>query len=440
MNHKNREEIAPVPDELRFPRTPTEHKLYRRFTYVLFGGGFIAMLAIILYLVYAFVATSLNRGDHSWLLGIFSDFVEIMKAALSKSPYLVGDESYPPMAILVLMPFAWICKDVFALYAIEGELTVDELTARVILHPQFWVALLLFFALSVIAILTLLMAIYKPKRASIPKLCLALACSAPFVYAIMRGNTIYFALIFLLLFLFLYESPNPVLREIAYISLVIAGAIKIYPLFFGVFLLRKKKFFPVVRIAVYSCLVFLLSFAVFADGIDSFFANLGGFMSTNERLLSLRNISMTSLLYKAFYVISPAVADSAAFSIINWVALGAIFLISTPLAIVTKSNFSRSLIATSVILLIPSVTYFYVLIFMVIPLMEFLFHCEDFSPRKRTAYQIIFMLLFFTPFIMPQFYIPHALIVVGLWVTELVTVTRGEVLPYLKARRAAKNA
>ena len=104
----------------------------------------------------------------------------------------------------------------------------------------------------------------------------------------MRGNTIYFALIFLLLFLLLYEHPNPIVREISYFCLVIAGLIKIYPLFFGVFLLHKKKIFPAVRIALYFFASFYLSFFLFEAGFDDFFSfteRLGSFMSNDLRLL-----------------------------------------------------------------------------------------------------------------------------------------------------------
>ncbi len=428
------------PEAGTFPSTPLENRIFKRLTYILCGGCFLAMLGIILYLVYAFVSVSLERGEHSWLLGIFSDFVEIMNASLSDSPYIEGNESYPPIAIMVLYPFSLICKDVFSLYAGEKGLTVDELTARVVLHGEFWIALILFFAISIAAILTLLILKYRPAPAAAVKLGIAVTCSAPFVYAIMRGNTIYFALIFLLIFLLLYEHKSPVVREIAYFSLVIAGAIKIYPLFFGIFLLRKKRIFPALRIAVYSLLVFLISFGFFQDGISVFLENLGGFMTGDDRMMSLRNLSVTSMLYKLFALFSPEAAKSLLFSIVNWTVLCVIFLLSTFYGIATRRDFSRSLIAATVVILIPPVTYFYVLIFMVIPLMEFLFHCEEFSKKRRITYEILFLILFFTPFIMPQFYIPHALIILALWGMELRRIRKEELLPLLSKRKTHKDA
>ena len=425
----------------RFPHTPNENKIFNVFAYVLFGGCFLAMLAIILYLVYSFVSATF-AGSHAndWLLGIFSDFVEIMNASLSDSPYLHNGQSYPPIAILILLPFSLICKDVFALYSHETGLTINELTARVVLHGEFWIALILFFTVSTASILLLLFLKYRPAPSIMLKMGAMVACSAPFVYAIMRGNTIYFALIFLLVFLLLYEHPNPIAREIAYFCLALSGAIKIYPLFFGVFLLRKKRFFPAVRVAIYSVLIFLISFGLFEDGISSFLENLGGFMQDGERLLNFRNLSFASLLYKLCYWIVPASVETTAFSAVNLIFMILIFVISTPAAILTKSDFSRSLIAVSVIILIPSITYFYVLAFMIVPLLEFIFHYEEMPAKRRKFYTPLFLILFFTPFIMPQFYIPHALMILTMWGAEIIWVIRDEAIPFIQKQKRKENS
>ena len=426
--------------EPHFPRTPLENKILRILSYVLFGGCFLSMLAIILYLVYSYASAS-HAGSkaNDWLLGIFSDFVEIMNASLSDSPYLHNGQSYPPVAILILLPFSLICKDVFALYAGQTDLSVSDLTARVILHGRFWIALLLFFAVCSVSVLLLLFLKYRPSPSAMPRLGASVLCSAPFVYAIMRGNTIYFALIFLLAFLVLYEHPSPVAREIAYICLALSGAIKIYPLFFGVFLLHKKRFLPAARVALYSVLIFLFSFGLYEDGISSFLENLGGFMQDGERLLNLRNLSLTSLLYKIFHRIAPASVETAAFSAASLCLLLAIFLISTSVAIPARSDFSRSLIAASVILLIPSISYFYVLTFLVIPLLELLLHYEQLPLKKRRLYTPLLLALFFTPFIIPQYYIPHTLLILFMWGAECTWVIRDEVIPSIIQKIKAKE-
>ena len=134
------------------PLSKKQNTVLNIFFVTVLTGTFLSMLGIILYYVYAYA--SLTAGDHGfdWLLGIFSDFVFIMNVSLEESPYLVEDSSYPPVAIAILYPFALICKGVFAKYS-NQVLTVDELTSRVVLHWQFWVAFLLFFARSSVLVI-----------------------------------------------------------------------------------------------------------------------------------------------------------------------------------------------------------------------------------------------------------------------------------------------
>ena len=395
------------------PFDHTQSRVFHRFFQVIAAGTILAMIGIIVYYLYAFAA--LHNGSHSfdWLLGIFSDFVAIMSISLGESPYLVEGASYPPLAIMILYPFALICKN--AIHAHSATTTdIDTFTSKVVLDPSFWVALLLFFILCSLAIILIVIKTYGLDLRNSLKLAITVLFGAPFVFAVMRGNTIYFALIFLLLFLLLYQSKNAVVREIAYFCLVLAGAIKIYPLFFGVFLLHKKKIFAAFRIAVYSFALFFLSFFLFEAGwgdVSPFLQNLGNFASSEKLLLGMTNLSLTSVLYKLVYLVSPIAASSTAFNVVQLTLIILLFLFCTILAVRTNSHFSRSLIASTIILLLPSISYFYVLIFMLIPLMEFFKHYNSFSRPKQIRCLILFGCLFFTPLLLIKCFIPHSLIV-----------------------------
>lgn len=413
----------------QLPLSTQQNKILNIFFYSVLAGTFMAMLGIILYYVYAFAALSSGSNAFDWLLGIFSDFVFIMNVSLEESPYIVEDSSYPPIAIAILYPFALICKGVFAKYASQ-TLTVDELTSRVILHAEFWVSFILFFAICSALIIITVIGIYRlPPKAALKIACIIIM-SAPFVYAIMRGNTIYFAMIFLLLFFLLHQSENAVLRELGYLALVVAGLIKIYPLFFGVFLLCKKKLWASVRIGIYTVTIFLLSFLLFRgmDDFLPFFDNLGGFMSNNLRLIAGNNLSITSLLYKIFYLFSPAAADGSVFSTVNLCVLVTVFLVATVTAIFTKSEFARCAIASAIVILIPSISYFYVLIFMLIPFMQYLRSYDSLPAFKQKLYLGLFLFIFFTPFILPKNFILHSLAVITIFVLECGTVIRNEIL------------
>jgi hypothetical protein len=299
-----------------------------------------------------------------------------------------------------------------------------------VLHGEFWIALLLFFFICSAAVALTVIKTYRLTPDAAFKVSITALLSAPFAFAIMRGNTIYFALIFLLLFLWLHQSESPVAREIGYICLVLAGLIKIYPLFFGVFLLHKKKLWASVRVGIYTACLFLLSFLLFRgiEDLGPFVDNLGGFASNTVRLIATNNLSITALLYKLFYLVSPSAADGSVFNTVNLCLLIFLFVIATVTAIYTRSALSRTAIAASVSILIPSVSYFYVLVFAFLPFMEFIRSYDTLTRSRRVAYTIIFMLLLLTPTLIPFNFIPHSLAVMVMFGMECVGVIKNEML------------
>ena len=129
------------------PLSFRQNKLLNLLCYSVVGITLASMLGIILYYIYAFAAQSLGSNRFDWLLSIFSDFVEIMDASLRQTPYLTNGTSYPPLAVIVLYPFAYLCRKIFFAYSGLG-LPLNELTARVIQHPEFWIAIVSFFLFS----------------------------------------------------------------------------------------------------------------------------------------------------------------------------------------------------------------------------------------------------------------------------------------------------
>ena len=272
-----------------------------------------------------------------------------------------------------------------------------------------------------------------------PKAALKMACiivmSAPFVYAIMRGNTIYFAMIFLLLFFLLYQSDNAVLRELGYLALVVAGLIKIYPLFFGVFLLCKKKLWASVRIGIYTVTIFLLSFLLFRgmDDFLPFFDNLGGFMSNELRLLANNNISISAQIYKLLHLFVPKLtAESIIYSVFNLSLLAIVFALGTYTAVATRSNLSRYSICFAVVTLIPSISYFYTMIFAILPFLEYIRVFDTLSKRKQIFYFCAFAFLFSAILVFPKYFVIHSLVIITIFIAETRSV--------IKERISAKHA
>ena len=111
------------------------------------------------------------------------------------------------------------------------------------------------------------------------------------------------------------------------------------------------------------------------------------------------------------------------------------FLISTFAAVATKSNFSRYVICFAIVLLIPSISYFYVLIFAILPFMEYLRTYSQMSLERRVFYFFAFMVLFLTPLIVAQNFTPHSIVVIVMLAVELVSVFKE-----LKTVRKLKKA
>ena len=350
-----------------------------------------------------------------------------MNFSLEESPYVVGDSSYPPIAIAILYPFALICKDIFAVYR-YSELTAEELTAELTLYPQFWIALVLFFVICSVAIVLLTSRLFGLVGKDRLKIGVIIIHSAPFVYAIMRGNTIYFALIALLLFLVMKDSENPFVRELALFFLALAGAIKIYPLFFGVFLLKDKKIFASIRVAFYFAMIFGLSFFFFGSDLNNFspfLDRLGGFMSNELRLLGPTNLSISAFIYKFLHLFVPKLSsDSLIFTLINLSALIVVFAFSTFCAIVAKNDFSRYVICFAIITLIPSISYFYIIIFAILPFLEYIRSYSSMSMQKRIFYFAAFLFLFVTAFLLVMNYIVHSLVILSILTVEIISVIK----------------
>ena len=408
--------------------TPSNTRIFNAFNKIITRGTFVAMVAIILYYVYAFAALYNGSTKFDWLLSIFSDFVEIMNFSLDENPYIVGGSSYPPIAIAILYPFALICKNVFARYAYT-QLTVDELTSQVILHPEFWVAILLFFIICSILIVLLTAKLFEIKgKENILMLSGTILLSAPFIYTVMRGNTIYFALIFLVALLICKDSKNAFVRELSYVFLAISGAIKIYPLFFGVFLLRKKKIFESIRVALYFGIIFGFSFFIFKGGLDhadNFLNHLGGFMSNELRLLATNNISISAQLYKLLYLFDHSItSESAIYTVTNLSILILVFLFGTYSAVATKSDLSRYSICFAIVTLIPSISYFYTIIFALLPFLEYIRVFDTLHQKKRVFYFAAYLFLFTAILVFPKFFVIHSLVIMAIYGIEVATVIK----------------
>ncbi len=88
--------------------------------------------------------------------------------------------------------------------------------------------------------------------------CLMLSGVSLFSYE--RGNVIFLAVSGMMFFLATYESENKILRELGYISLAFAAALKGYPAILGMLLIYKRQWKEVLRLIIYGIIVAIVPF------------------------------------------------------------------------------------------------------------------------------------------------------------------------------------
>lgn len=120
------------------------------------------------------------------------------------------------------------------------------------------------------------------------------ATSYPMLYCLDRGNSMLFSVLFIALFVMLYDSENKKHRYLSYIFLGLATATKIYPILFGTLVLKRtleEKNYPelIGCIAICSALLFL-PFPLTDGSFMDMFHNAFGYSSSTEAYYGRVNI------------------------------------------------------------------------------------------------------------------------------------------------------
>lgn len=191
--------------------------------------------------------------------------------------------------------------------------------------------------------------------------------SLPMLFAIERGNIILYSFAFLLVFFACYNSPNKFLLEIGYISLAVSAALKLYPAIFGVMLLADKRYWPALRVAIYSLFLFFVPFLFFGGFSDVlvFFNNLRSFIQGIPYGISFESVfSYLSLNTGTTFAGGTLIA--VVFSV--FMAVVAFF---------EKSYWKRSALLTCAMIGVVSTNGKYAAVFLLIPWLYFFLEAND---------------------------------------------------------------
>lgn len=313
----------------------------------------------------------------------FMDFYNSIYHTYLAIPYERGC-IYPPFAYLLYTVFQKIVPlDIVS----EGQFAIK--------NNQ--MGQMTFIIYIVITIVTLAYMIYINKKGEkIEKFLLLfiLLFSTPILFTLERGNIVILTLIFLMIYVFYYDSENKILREIALIALAMAVATKIYPAVFGLLLLRDKKIKEAIRCVLYGIIIFFGPF-LFFGGLKNVPLMFNNIFSTAS------GFAINGLGYKVN--IGNTIAAAAKLfglegqvDLLIQVAPYVLLLISVPAAFFIKDRWKSVGILAAILAIVPDFSYVYTLIFLIIPLVMFL------NKEKKEKLDILYALCFvamFAPFV-----------------------------------------
>lgn len=355
---------------------------------------FITLAIALLIIAAVQIISSAATSGRAFNLGIFqrmeniefSDYFHTNDMIADNSPYIADTSSYPPFVFMIAR-----------LFALFGDYTVAY--TEVINQPSALMSYIVFYSLCYIGIILTTVYIMRSKglnKGFTAAVCTMVVFNLPMLFNFERGNYIVCALLFSLSFYAFYNNESRGLREFSYIMLAFAAGIKLYPALFAVLLLREKRICDFLRCVAYSLLVILISFLTMEGG----FANIAQFIhwlndfsgdltdyGYNYSLASTVGV-VASLFGADVWELPPVVA-----AIQSYLPY-AILLLCAVASFLVKQKWKALALVSITIIQFPKISFTYALMFMLIPLLEFI--AERDKDRRDYAY-MAFMLITIMP-------------------------------------------
>ena len=357
---------------------------------------------------------SLPRMQRYVLAFVAADILFLVWYLIYTAAFLEGEAHVPHFLLgaVFFQDHSDVFMDFFNVNVFVEDMKESALALRE--TPRGILSIVLYFTVLTICGALCLLKFAKKKGLPLPlaaALGLCVLLTAPMVYLIERANYLLFALLFVLVF-FLYEKDESAFkRELSYLSLAAAVGFKLYPAVFALLLLKEKRFFAFLRVALYGVALTVLPFCFFEGGLGNiayFLENLKKFSEgpyvfeyegapcTNAFSYGLSAAMFVRVLFCLFggfsYLALPAYAHAAAtaFAVITGAALIAgIFL--------AKDRFSAVFLAAAATFLLPDPSYCYTASVLIVPLF-FLF-----SEGEGGKFQIAAFVLLLFSFVIADF-------------------------------------
>lgn len=322
--------------------------------------------------------------------GTFMDFFNSIANA-NIDPYRDGFSNYPAMACLMYKFFMHIVP---APVRGIGSFQLRNLQQAMVVFILFNIAALWIITASID---------HRSQGLNSARYLLSLVVlsCAPMVFTIERGNLILLSFALSVFFAFNHDSKNKLVREAAFISLAIAAAIKIYPAILGLIILKQKRFKDVLKLVIYGLIAFIAPFFYY-DGIDSLVIMVKALFYTSN-LSSEIGYGVNVGLYNICETIALIFGWSR-----STAAIYAVYIIVFGILIVgfftLKKKWQEWMCLCLLIVLLPKTNYYYIMIFLLIPFVEWLNESNknDMLFSSENWENALLFALFLIPLPLPQ--------------------------------------
>ncbi|MCQ2398929.1 MAG: glycosyltransferase 87 family protein [Clostridia bacterium] len=317
----------------------------------------------------------------------YGDFFNVLEFIKNRSPYtyfedngLQGTANYPPLAYLLMYPF-------YLLASVGGEISVHD--------PWGLTSMVLYILIATVPVAVLFCRKLGFTRSVCVLTALGVFTSYLAYFEIERLNVILYATLFLTVYCSWYDSDSKVKRQFAYMGLAAAGAIKLYPLFLGVLLIRDKRFKDCFIVAFYFAVFFFLPFFFFKGGIGNLKLFIGEILKFNGEHsvdFNMNDVSFKKMIASYASLISgKSVVEIFNSSVLTYIKYG-FFALSCIALFTVKDKFKFALLATCAYLNFTDLNYTYCLLLMLPPFM-YLINSERLSDETFAEEDKTFILL-----------------------------------------------
>jgi hypothetical protein len=225
---------------------------------------------------------------------------------------------------------------------------------------------------------------------------LALCFSRPMLYTVERGNILIVTMLATSIYIFYYDSNNKWIKEIALISLAIAAGIKLTPALLGILLLYKKDWKAAIRTIIYGLLFFLVPFLFLKGGLhnlqqlisnvrlhftyypDTSGTGLVACFYKYAKIISNNNYEMSSFIHKMLTILRMIIS----FTLLTGAAL-------------YKEKWKTIFNVIIVLLILPSVSGEYCLIYLLPATILFLDHLSIHNVTKSEIIIVVCMIMIY---------------------------------------------